>query len=299
MAVSDQDPLSPIPVPDRPGAPHAAPPMEPLATSGLAIAAFVLGLLGCIPPLGIIALVLGIVAINQIDRVENRLTGRGLALAGAILGGAFTVVLALPFLVGILLPSLGAARQNAQRMENNTRLRGIHQGCVQYAQGNQQKFPGLAGDLEDPAITNPRWTSTRFSILWHNNYFTADFIISPLEQLVEANTVVTTDNFSYSMLEIAQGQSSRINEWGATANSEGAVISDRSNAIDPALSTTSIHVTTSSASSNNWRGGVAWNDNHVTFETSGVLERTRYHTMPTTDDDLFVDTGGDGYMNWE
>ena len=206
------------------------------------------------------------------------------------------VISIIALLIGILLPALGAARRNAQRMENNTRLRGIHQGCVQYAQGNDQKFPGLGGDLANEP--NPRKTSGRFLILLEANYFTADFIVSPLEQLTEYSTTMTTDNFSYSLLQIAGTANSRQNEWGATANSEGAVIADRSKAIDANLATTSIHVTSETTDSADWRGGVAWNDNHITFETTGVLERTRYHTKSTVDDDIFVDASGDGFFIW-
>ena len=46
----------------------------PLRTSGLAIAALVLGILGCIGPLGIIAVIFGIIAMNQIAKPANRLT---------------------------------------------------------------------------------------------------------------------------------------------------------------------------------------------------------------------------------
>ena len=244
-------------------------------------------------------MVLGIVAINQISHVENRLTGKGLAIAGAILGGINTCVLIPLLLLGILLPALGSARRNVQRMGNNTRLRGIHQSCVQYAQGNERKFPGLGDDLDQYGDAG-RKTSKRFEILKNNNYFTPDFIISPFAQLHEASTVVTTENFSYAMLQILGTDTPRVNEWPATANSEGAVISDRSRAIDPLMSTTSIHVTGKTTDSTNWRGGVAWNDNHVAFETNGILERTRCRTMSMgtpPGDNIFVD-GGNGFMVW-
>ena len=199
------------------------------------------------------------------------------------------VISIIALLIGILLPALGAARRNAQRMENNTRLRGIHQGCVQYAQGNQQAFPGLGGDV----APGSRTTSSRFQILRSNNYFTSDFIISPLEQLVEGSTTLTTDNFSYAMANLGAPNGAgknRNSEWAATANSEGIAISDRSKLINAALSTTSIHVTSATTVSTDWRGGVAWNDNHVTFETTGIVERTRTGTWPKVDDDIFVDT---------
>ena len=38
-------------------------------------------------------------------------------------------------------------------MENNTRLRGIHQGMVQYSQNNNQWFPGFdaSGNMVNPS----------------------------------------------------------------------------------------------------------------------------------------------------
>ena len=54
---------------------------------------------------------------------------------------AFTVIdlVAAVFILAVsaaaLLPTLAASRLQARREENNARLRGIHQGCVQFAQG--------------------------------------------------------------------------------------------------------------------------------------------------------------------
>ena len=210
------------------------------------------------------------------------------------------VISIIALLIGILLPALAAARTIALRMESSTRLRGIHQGCVQYAQGNRRMFPGLGGDL-NAGLVAPRKVSTRFEIMLSNNLCSPEFIVSPLESLTEASTVVTTDNFSYAMLQIAAAATARVGEWSDTANSEAAVISDRSNAAtsDTALATTSIHVTaTGPYDPLEWRGGVAWNDNHVLFETAARLERTRYHTVTSTDDDIFNGSDGMGLMGW-
>ncbi len=64
------------------------------------------------------------------------------------------VISIIALLVGILLPALGAARTAARQMQNNTQVRGIHQGMSIYAQHNKTgtsegKFPGLdeQGDL--------------------------------------------------------------------------------------------------------------------------------------------------------
>ncbi|MGP4024769.1 DUF4190 domain-containing protein [Actinomadura sp. 3N407] len=68
--------------PPMPGGPGYGPPYGPRndKTSGLAVAAFVTGLLGC---LGVLGLILGTIALREIGRSGAR--GRGLAVAGIVL----------------------------------------------------------------------------------------------------------------------------------------------------------------------------------------------------------------------
>jgi len=64
-------------------------PPAPQATSGYAIAALVLGICGlCVLPLlgPVLALSFGYSARGEIDRSRGRLGGRGLAVAGIVLG---------------------------------------------------------------------------------------------------------------------------------------------------------------------------------------------------------------------
>ncbi len=202
------------------------------------------------------------------------------------------VISIIALLIGILLPALGAARKNAQRMENNTRLRGVHQGCVQYAQSNQQAFPGMGGD-------NVATASGRFILLLNQNLFTGEYVVSPLEASKTTWTSGTfaTVNFSYMPLQIAAAATERRNEWGAyNANTQAAMVADRSQAIDSTLPTESVHV--SGSATTDWRGGVVWNDNHVSFETDNLLDRTRYGNGSVgTSDDLSVDTDATGANN--
>jgi len=76
---------------------------QPPATNGLAIASFVLGLVGWVPcGVGsVVAVVLGFVARHKIRESHGRQGGDGLALAGIVLG-----FLAIAFLIAILV--LGA-----------------------------------------------------------------------------------------------------------------------------------------------------------------------------------------------
>ena len=75
----------PYPYPGAPGYPPRR------ATSGWAIAAFVFGLLACVP-LGVI---LGIVALVKIRR--GRGSGRGLAIAGLVFSALWLLVGGSPF----------------------------------------------------------------------------------------------------------------------------------------------------------------------------------------------------------
>ena len=71
---------------------------QPPPTNGLAIASFVLGLVGWVPcGIGsVVAIVLGFVARNQIRESHGRQGGDGLALAGIVLGFvAITLLIAI------------------------------------------------------------------------------------------------------------------------------------------------------------------------------------------------------------
>ena len=77
-------------------APVYAAPLRP-ATNGLAIAAMVLGILWLYWIGSVLALVFGYIAKNQIDRAGGTQGGRGMAIAGIVLGwvgvGVLTIVI--------------------------------------------------------------------------------------------------------------------------------------------------------------------------------------------------------------
>jgi hypothetical protein len=77
-----------VPVPEQlPGAaPVGAAVPTPKSTNGLAIASMVLGIVWIYWLGSILALIFGYVAKGQIDRSEGRQGGRGMAIAGIVLG---------------------------------------------------------------------------------------------------------------------------------------------------------------------------------------------------------------------
>jgi hypothetical protein len=88
-----------VPAPPAPGPPPAAPPPaayapgqiaygppQPTSTNGMAIASLVLGILWLYWIGSILALIFGYIAKRQIDESQGRQTGRGMAIAGIVLG---------------------------------------------------------------------------------------------------------------------------------------------------------------------------------------------------------------------
>ncbi|MCX7047224.1 MAG: DUF4190 domain-containing protein [Candidatus Sumerlaeota bacterium] len=106
-----------------------APALPVSQTSGMAIASFVLGLLSftgflcCFGwPLGALAIVLGVVAVTQIGQSLNRLTGKGFAIAGIVLG-ALSYLAYIPFLLVMILPNFFVANTAAKGARAQADLR--------------------------------------------------------------------------------------------------------------------------------------------------------------------------------
>jgi hypothetical protein len=81
-------------------APYGAPVMQ-VTTNGLAIASMVLGILWLYWIGSILALVFGYVAKGQIDRSAGRQGGRGMAIAGIVLGWIGVAILAVVIVAAI------------------------------------------------------------------------------------------------------------------------------------------------------------------------------------------------------
>lgn len=189
-----------------------------------------------------------------------------------------------------------AARSRARQMENSIRIKGIHSGCVLFAQGNADRYPGLKADgtYANPVTAAPTvygsggldgsHPATRYAILMNNNYFTAEWAHSPIESGktdAQFGKAVTHANFSYAMLQIEPG-TTRTNEWLATTNSQAVAISDRNKGEDSsAAAAESIH-------GQPWKGGVAYNDNHVEFADSHILTTKYSGGAELEADNLFV-----------
>lgn len=297
----------PPPVPPRPHrTPHKA-------TPGVAVAALILGIVAIVlSPLlifGLLAVGLGLVGISKTGEPSGR-PGRGFAIAGLALGGV-SLVFGLLLAVAILLPAIGAGRRTAQRMQNSTQMRYMHQGMVTFANSNKEFFPGLDAKgniLRDGADTTGNsghgdTAEARFWILLDGNFLTPDYAISPSETDPRTEWSgagpVTADHYSYALLSIAgqpeQGpRAIRATEWNQSLNTQAIVASDRNTGTNATTSVQSVHT----SRPGEWKGAALWNDNHVGFEMTQFFE-TRYGNgelnvdpagMPN--DNLFADDGG-------
>ncbi len=245
--------------------------------------------------------------------IRRRVHQRGFLLIEILLSlGIFG-----PIFFALILPALGAARRTARQMEGNTRIRGIHQSMFTYGQSNREYFPGLTsrgrisddgerGTAFDPGL-NGASVEHRYAALLDNDAFEGSYPISPSEfktAWTDWRTPVTASNYSYAFLRIhsdattvgngplAPDQGVRTVVWRTDLDSEVILIADRVKQ-DAQGGLHSIHTAARNDGSDEWRGSVAWADNHVGFETTHELD-TRYGVAPAiSNDHLFRTDQGD------
>ena len=122
-----------------PLAPAAASgPVVPEKTSGLAIASLIFGLLFLFFPLSIVAIVFGHISLSQIKKSAGRLGGKGLAIAGLVLGYLGIAMIPLILIIAaIAIPNLLRARIAANEASAVSAVRRISAAQVTY----QSQFP--------------------------------------------------------------------------------------------------------------------------------------------------------------
>ena len=124
-------------------APGSAPaPAAEVPTSGKAIASLICGVFVFFLPASIAAIILGHISLSDIRKSAGRLGGRGVAIAGLVLGYAGLAI--IPFILiiaAIAIPNLLRAKQAANQASAIGSLRTINIAAVQYASGYENGFP--------------------------------------------------------------------------------------------------------------------------------------------------------------
>ncbi len=125
------------------------PPGVGVKTSGLAIAALVLGILS-IFTLGLTtipAIILGIISLVRIEKSGGKLTGRGFAIGGIVVPVLVSFVIFL-----LLMPALARVREIASRMVCGANLSGIGKAMLIYSNDYDDELPRAGG-------RNSRWSN--------------------------------------------------------------------------------------------------------------------------------------------
>ena len=226
------------------------------------------------------------------------------------------VISIIALLIGILLPALASARTAARQMTNNTQLRGIHQALFAHSQEQKGLYAGLsptenariflsgAFTAEFPelvpsggTIGNGNDNHARLGILVLENFLPAEYCISPAEPNEGRTpwvpgTDFTSSQVSYNLLRIEgrnnvpARENGRRREWRDTADGQVWIASDRLRSGTSAVTPESIWT---EQGSEEWEGGLTWNDGHTAFQQTDVSETTRFLNQTNTDDKLFTD----------
>ena len=179
--------MSDQPMPPMTPQMQPAQPPGPLKT-GLAVTTLVLGivsLLAC-PLLGIVAIITGIIAINQVSSAAHLHGGKRMAIAGLVCGVASIV--GFPMWVWILVPGLSSVKEASLRTVCQANLKGIAVAVSIY----QYDHPGQIGSPFDYLIAQGDVPPKQF-ICPSSGLSTSNYVYVPVDlndPNVSADTVM-------------------------------------------------------------------------------------------------------------
>jgi type IV pilus assembly protein PilA len=168
--------------------------LAPQKTSGMAIASLMFGILFLFFPLSIPAVVFGHIALSQIKKSAGRLGGRGIAIAGLVLGYLGIAMIPLILIIAaIAIPNLLRARMAANEGLAAGTVRIIDSAQVTY----QATYPaiGYARDLASLGGAEPCTASQATACLMENKIAVAS--APPGLHGYIFNTITSSDGTQY------------------------------------------------------------------------------------------------------
>jgi len=102
-------------------------------TSGKAIGSLVCGILFVFPPSAVLAVIMGHLSLSEIRRSAGRLGGKGMAIAGLVLGYAGLAWVPILIIAAIAIPNLLRAKMAANEASAVASLRTYNTALTQYA----------------------------------------------------------------------------------------------------------------------------------------------------------------------
>ena len=210
---ADQPTAAPVPppMPVQQAVPMA---MSPTATSGMATTSLVLGLAsvvcGCFT--GLPALIFGILAINQIGKSGGTLGGKGLAIAGMVLG-AVMMIFGTAVLAGLAVPAFNGVQEKARLLQAGNNARQIIIAMKAYAGDHNGQYP-------DAHESKPQTSNEAFRLLIKNGLIDD-------ERFFGIGQAGQTDNNIGEAPDYAEALQSGENLWamvkGVTDSSSGSM----------------------------------------------------------------------------
>ncbi len=173
--MSEIPPPAPMTPPTQPGFLH--PPVQ--INTSLAVTALVCGILGVVmcPPVGIVGIITGAMAISRCNARPQEYGGRGMAIAGLVCGICSIVTLLIMGFVmvgmmGVMVPSLSRARELSKRLVCASNMKAITTSMTIY----HHEFPGQGspslqllvdrGDLGPNTLICPSAGAPNYVLTW-------------------------------------------------------------------------------------------------------------------------------------
>lgn len=135
----------------------------------------------------ILALILGVIALVQISGSQERLQGKGLAIAGLVTGGVGLIVGLI--LVGIAMPLFEEIQGDYKANKQAVELRDLAKHCLEYASDNQSQLPRALEDLYPDYVDNKKMLQTYNELAEQTEpytYFAGGVLHNPISVMIVA-----------------------------------------------------------------------------------------------------------------